>query len=94
MIAAQSRRDCGGGKRDKAGGTAAAAARALSLAAAPTFAAMALLTAVFASSQPEWLCTTAHSAAPLTGMAAMYLLMSVFHSAPWLALITSRRPST
>jgi len=26
-------------------------------------------------------------AAPLTGMTAMYLLMSAFHAAPWLKLI-------
>lgn len=86
MLAAQSHREC-----DRAGGAAATAARGLLLAAAPTFASMALLTAVFASSQPEWLCAAAQTASPLTSMAAMYLLMGVFHSAPWLALITSRR---
>ena len=43
----------------------------LSLAAAPTFAAMALLTAV-------------------VGGGPMYLLMSAFHSPPWLKVISSR----
>jgi hypothetical protein len=60
----------------------------LCLAAAPTFAIMALLTAVPAGGLPEMLCS---AASPLSGMAPMYLLMSVFHSAPWLKLISSRR---
>jgi hypothetical protein len=60
----------------------------LCLAAAPTFAIMALLTAVPASGPPEMLCS---AASPLSGMAPMYLLMSVFHSTPWLKLISSRR---
>ena len=54
----------------------------LSLAAAPTFAAMALLTGAGA---PELLC--AAGASPLSGMAPMYWLMSAFHLAPWLKLI-------
>ena len=60
----------------------------LGLAAAPTFAIMALLTAVSGGGSP--LCSMA-SASPLTGMVPMYLLMSAFHSAPWLKLISSRR---
>jgi hypothetical protein len=60
----------------------------LCLAAAPTFAIMALLTAVPADGPPEMLCS---AASPLSGMAPMYLLMSAFHSAPWLKLISSRR---
>ncbi len=28
---------------------------------------------------------------PLSGMIPMYLLMSLFHSAPWLKLIANRR---
>jgi len=43
----------------------------LSLAAAPTFAIMAL-------------------GSPLSGMAAMYALMSAFHLAPWLKLVAAR----
>ena len=37
------------------------------------------------------LCSSAHDGSPLNGMAPMYLLMSAFHSAPWLKLISSRR---
>lgn len=57
----------------------------LSLAAAPTFAIMALLTAVLGGGPLDTLC----GASPLTGMVAMYMLMSVFHLAPWLRLITA-----
>lgn len=63
------------------------AARGLHLAAAPTFAVMALLT--HRAGGPEMLCAPA--ASPLTGMVAMYLLMSAFHLAPWLRLIAGRR---
>jgi hypothetical protein len=62
----------------------------LRLAAAPTFAIMALLTGVIGSPK-DLLCPAAHDVSPLTGMAAMYLLMSIFHSPPWLKLISSRR---
>ncbi|MCK1511506.1 hypothetical protein IVB22_02745 [Bradyrhizobium sp. 190] len=62
-------------------------ANGLYLAAAPTFATMALLTGVLGSA--DALCSTA-SASPLGGMVPMYLLMSAFHSAPWLKLIASR----
>ena len=62
----------------------------LYLAAAPTFAMMALLTGVLGGDQPDALCSIA-SASPFGGMVPMYLLMSVFHSAPWLKLIASRR---
>ena len=61
----------------------------LSLAAAPTFAGMALLTGVVGS-PPDMLCSAA-PASPLSGMVPMYLLMSAFHSAPWLKLISGRR---
>ena len=60
------------------------------LAAAPTFAIMALLTAVVSDSA-DMLCSAAHDASPLTGMVAMYVLMSIFHSLPWLKLISSWR---
>jgi len=62
----------------------------LSFAAAPTFAIMALLTGVLGSGAPDLLCSAAlplHGS-PLTGMVAMYLLMSLFHCGPWLALIS------
>jgi len=61
----------------------------LSLAAAPTFAVMALLTGVLGGGAPDMLCSAAHGASPLSGMVPMYLLMSAFHSAPWLKLIAS-----
>jgi hypothetical protein len=62
----------------------------LGLAAAPTFAIMALLTGV-GGGPPDMLCSAAHEASLLSGMVPMYLLMSAFHSAPWLKLISSRR---
>ena len=55
------------------------AAQWLSLAAAPTFALMALLTAVLGGNS--------HGASRFAGMVPMYLLMSAFHSAPWLKRI-------
>ncbi|MBL6618186.1 MAG: hypothetical protein ISP45_29540 [Reyranella sp.] len=66
-------------------GGAKSAADCLSLAAAPTFATMALLEA--AGGGPlGMLC----SSSPWTGMAPMYLLMAVFHLAPWLRLRSAR----
>ena len=64
----------------------ASADRWLSLAAAPTFALMALLTAIGGGAAPDIFCSAA-GASPLGGMIPMYLLMSAFHSAPWLRLI-------
>jgi hypothetical protein len=63
----------------------------LCLAAAPTFAIMALLTGVLGGGAPDMLCSAAQDASPLSGMVPMYLLMSAFHSAPWLKLISRRR---
>lgn len=59
------------------------------LAAAPTFAVMALLTGVVGGGQQNMFCA-AQDAPPLSGMVWMYMLMSAFHSAPWLRLITGR----
>lgn len=61
----------------------------LGLAATPTFATMALLTAL--DGPPDMLCSAGPVASPLTGMIPMYLLMSVFHAPPWLKLISNRR---
>jgi hypothetical protein len=68
---------------------AAGAVDFLSLAAAPIFATMALLTGVFGDGQPDILCLAGHHASALGGMVTMYVLMSVFHTAPWLKLISS-----
>jgi hypothetical protein len=68
----------------------AGAADFLSLAAAPTFAGMALLTDIFDSGTADVLCSATHSASPLSGMVLMYALMSAFHLGPWLRLISSR----
>ena len=62
----------------------------LGFAAAPTFAVMALLTGVLGDGAADPLCSAAHASA-LTGMVPMYMLMSAFHAAPWLRLITRRR---
>jgi uncharacterized RDD family membrane protein YckC len=67
-----------------------AAGRWLRFAAAPAFAIMALLTVVLDSGVPNVLCSAAGRFG-LSGMAPMYLLMAVFHSAPWLNLISRRR---
>jgi hypothetical protein len=75
-------------------GTKKMSADWLCLAAAPTFALMALLTAILGGGSPDMLCSSAQDASPLTGMVSMYLLMSVFHSAPWLKLIPNRRSGT
>ena len=71
--------------------TEASAASLLSLAATPTFAVMALLTALDAGSMPAVLCSAVRDGSPLTGMVPMYLLMSAFHLAPWLRVFSSVR---
>jgi hypothetical protein len=63
----------------------------LSLAAAPIFALMALLVGIHGGSMSNMLCSAAQDASPLTGMVPMYLLMSAFHLAPWLRLLSRRR---
>jgi len=73
---------CAGGGR-----AASDAAGRLGLAAAPTFAIMALWTGLF-SGQPDMLM---QGSSPMSGMTLMYLLMSLFHAAPWLRLISSQR---
>jgi hypothetical protein len=61
----------------------------LGLAAAPTFAAMALLTLV-QGGDADVMCSAMHGTSPLGGMVPMYALMSAFHAAPWLKLISRR----
>jgi hypothetical protein len=65
------------------------AADSLALLAAPTFAAMALVTAL-GGAPVDMLC----SASPLGGMAPMYVLMSVFHAGPWLRLMARSRQAS
>lgn len=60
----------------------------LCLAAAPTFAIMALLTAAFGGE--SMMCMPVAGASVLSGMAPMYLLMAAFHLAPWLRLVGRR----
>ena len=82
----------GGASCDDEGAAATfGAADWLSLAAAPTFAIMAVLTGVLGGGSGDTLCSAAQHALPLSGMVPMYLLMSAFHSAPWLKLIANRR---
>ena len=74
--------------RGDAAGTPAASP--LSLAAAPTFVAMALWSAV-AGGPAEMMCSSGGSALSLNDMAAMYALMSAFHVSPWLTLLSNWR---
>jgi hypothetical protein len=83
-------RACGETRDEDGNGDALGATDWISLAAAPTFAIMALLTGVPGGSSPDMVCSVA-AASPLGGMVPMYLLMSAFHSAPWLKLISNRR---
>lgn len=79
---------CSGGSdggTNRRNGAVLTAANGLYLAAAPTFALMALLTVVLGSGSPDALCS---GTSPLSGMVPMYLLMSAFHSAPWLKLMS------
>lgn len=64
-------------------------ARWLGLAATPTFAVMAVLTATIGRGPAEMLCAAGHGSL-LGGMVPMYLLMSAFHAGAWLRLITER----
>jgi hypothetical protein len=78
-------------RRESDGAATLGAADWLCLAAAPTFAIMALLTGVWGGGQMAMMCSIAPDASPLNGMAAMYLLMCAFHLTPWLKLISRRR---
>ena len=73
--------------------TARGAADWLLLAATPAFTVMALLTVVLGGGASDMLCSATYGARPLSGMVPMYMLMSVFHLAPWLKLIARERCS-
>jgi hypothetical protein len=70
--------------------TTAGAAGWLSLAATPTFATMALLSAVYGGGMPDMICSAAGGGSPVSGMVPMYALMSAFHLGPWLRLLSRR----
>jgi hypothetical protein len=74
----------------ESGNVAKGAADFLHLAAAPAFALMALLTGVLGGGPADALCSMS-GVSSLGGMMTMYLLMSAFHSAPWLRLIAGQR---
>jgi hypothetical protein len=63
--------------------------KGLRLAATPTFAGMALFASGVDGRGMETLCS-AGPMSPLSGMVPMYLLMSAFHSPPWLKLMFDR----
>jgi hypothetical protein len=88
MIA--TKRETAGGCAESGDAAALGAADWLCLAAAPTFAIMALLTGILGGGSPDMLCSAAHGASPLSGMVPMYALMSAFHAAPWLKLVANR----
>jgi len=52
---------------------------------------MALLTGVLGGGQPQMLCSAMAGPSLLNGMVLMYVLMSAFHSAPWLKAIAGWR---
>lgn len=58
----------------------------LHLAATPTFALMALLTAMPEDDAYRATCLGLSGGSTLGGMGVMYLLMSIFHAAPWVRL--------
>jgi hypothetical protein len=70
--------------------TARRLARWLALAATPTFAIMAVLTAVIGNGSADMLCSAGHGSL-LGGMVPMYLLMSAFHAGAWLRLVSERK---
>jgi hypothetical protein len=73
--------DTATGRRDRAAGL-------LALAAAPTFAIMALVSG--RAGDTDMLCSSVQAGLPLSPMATMYVLMSAFHLAPWLTLMFGR----
>ena len=85
------RRDSGALDGENGNAAVMKATEFLYLAAAPTFAIMALLTILYGDGPSNMLCSTVGIASPLSGMVPMYVLMSAFHSAPWLKLILRRR---
>lgn len=75
--------------RPGSGDTAPGLVRALGYAAAPVFAAMAVVTGL-AGGEADLLCTSLYGGSSLGGMSVMYALMGLFHAGPWLRLIQRR----
>ena len=71
-----------------AAGKAAWLANLLCLAAAPSFALMALLSAIGGGADP--ICAAGGPGFHAGGMGAMYLMMSAFHLPPWLRKLWQR----
>ncbi|KKB10627.1 hypothetical protein VE25_16935 [Devosia geojensis] len=69
---------------------AAAVSGWLALAATPTFALLGWMSAV--GSPGMAMCSAASAFMPISDMALMYLLMSLFHLSPWLKLVSARSP--
>lgn len=69
------------------------AADCLGFAAAPVFALMALATGLSGGGTSEIICSATPDAWPFGGMVLMYGLMSAFHAAPWLKLVSGGRSS-
>lgn len=71
---------------------AAEVSRRLALAAAPTFAVMAVLAAADGGPGAMFCGAPLHGSSQwsLSGMATMYALMSVFHAGPWLTRLGRR----
>lgn len=78
---------CAATHRDLAAGPASTTAGWLTLSAAPTFAAMAVLTWWRGGSGTGCMA----DASPVDGMTLMYALMGASHAAPWLKLVARRR---
>ena len=74
---------------ERISGAAACTAAGLRYAAAPVFAAMAVMTG--ARGGAEDICSAAPSSSPLAGMTAMYALMAVIHAPPWLSVLRRQR---
>lgn len=81
--------DRGAAGRKGCGPVAFGATDWLCLAATPAFAVMALL-AIGHDGGADMFCPGTHGMSPPGGMSLMYALMSIFHSTPWLKLISNR----
>ncbi|MFO1049783.1 MAG: hypothetical protein U1E52_18030 [Geminicoccaceae bacterium] len=68
-------------------------AQSLSLAAAPTFAVMALFASNADHDSMGMICASGQAWSSVDGMSAMYLLMSAFHLPAWLRLVVGERNS-